>query len=135
MNIGKDWDVTPSPDAFALISGMENIAYGKASQQSSTYLLYYSNNSVNGKHDDFSLTLWTSPFWWMVNLEKVCSIGEIKLYNRKDCCSEYQVQSFWLMVHIMHFEWLKRVEYFQMQHGKCTTTFYLCTDVIQYIQS
>ena len=36
---------------------------------------------------DFSHTaeMQPPPFWWMVDLTKVYSVGKIKLYNREDC--------------------------------------------------
>ena len=70
------------------VIGADNIALGKQANQSSTHHIYDAGKAVNGNFSyyNFSHTGYTKPFWWMVDLQKVYSIGEIKLYNRRDCC-------------------------------------------------
>ena len=68
-----------------IISASSNLAFGKATAQSSTY--NPPSYAVNGRYDDFSQTAeGNGSKWWRVDLGEIYSIGQIKLYNRKDCC-------------------------------------------------
>ena len=67
------------------VSASSNLAFGKAAAQSSA--LNPPSYAVNGNYDVFSHTAeGNGPKWWRVDLGKNYSIGQIKLYNRKDCC-------------------------------------------------
>ncbi|XP_067943024.1 fucolectin-4-like, partial [Watersipora subatra] len=71
----------------------ENLALNKQARQSSTftdYKSYPAYSAVDGSFDsaDFSHTEETGIRWWTVDLGKRYSIGQIKLYNRWDCCQE-----------------------------------------------
>ena len=71
------------------ISAAENLALGKPTNESSTRSPFSSSAAVNGDYSDFTHTLDNVyPSWWRVDLGDIYNIGQIKLYNRKDCCSE-----------------------------------------------
>ena len=73
-------------NVYILAAG--NLARGKPTAQSSTFNSNYpSSKAVNGVYNDFThTTAGAYPSWWRVDLGDVYSIGQIKLYNRKDCC-------------------------------------------------
>ncbi|XP_067943027.1 uncharacterized protein [Watersipora subatra] len=74
----------------------ENLALNKEARQSSTYTgstgygSYPASKAVNGNFgiEDFSHTEPTGTRWWTVDLGQRYVIGQIKLYNRWDCCQE-----------------------------------------------
>ncbi|XP_067943016.1 uncharacterized protein [Watersipora subatra] len=68
--------------------GGENLAFNKQARQSSTYTGYPAGKAVNGKFADFSHTNQTGIRWWTVDLGQRYVIGQIKLFNRRDCCEE-----------------------------------------------
>ena len=75
---------------FGLLT--ENVAAGKATEQSSTYSDHYSNGAsakaVDGNSDpDFnnghcSRTLEDSPSWWRVDLGDRVPVFEVRIVNR-----------------------------------------------------
>ncbi|XP_067943026.1 uncharacterized protein [Watersipora subatra] len=71
----------------------ENLALNKQARQSSTYTIggrQDAYKAVDGSFDrkDFSHTDFAGTKWWTVNLGELYSIGQIKLFNRWDCCQE-----------------------------------------------
>ncbi|XP_067943025.1 uncharacterized protein [Watersipora subatra] len=68
----------------------ENLALNKRAKQSTTIQSLTANKAVDGSFDraDFSHTEETGIRWWTVDLGKRYSIGQIKLFNRWDCCQE-----------------------------------------------
>ena len=73
------------------ILAAKNIALGKGTSQSSAS---NSGKAVNGNLCDFTHTdEGNGPKWWKVGLGKNYSIGQIKLYNRHDCCRKLNYTS------------------------------------------
>eukprot|EP00548_Thalassiothrix_antarctica_P009167 CAMPEP_0194161270 /NCGR_PEP_ID=MMETSP0152-20130528/78848_1 /TAXON_ID=1049557 /ORGANISM="Thalassiothrix antarctica, Strain L6-D1" /LENGTH=1250 /DNA_ID=CAMNT_0038871045 /DNA_START=70 /DNA_END=3824 /DNA_ORIENTATION=- len=71
-----------------IASSYQNLALKKTTLQSSTSLPYVASNAVDG---DMSTMIHTSALmdnWWLVDLETVCMIQQIVIYNRQDCCQE-----------------------------------------------
>ena len=67
-----------------------NLALGKQTTQSSTDAPYSSSRAVNGDYNDFTLTIDRAESrWWRVDLGNIYNFGQIKLYNRKDCCRKF----------------------------------------------
>jgi len=79
-----------NPDSLQL----KNLAYHKATTQSSTYKTNYASNAVDGiidgsfadgsiAHTGVDLEQQVNP-WWMVDLGSICHIMTINIYNRTD---------------------------------------------------
>ena len=77
-------------------SGKENIALNRSAWQSTNQSAYYASLAVNGIiHEDgqgydFSHTLLQEDQWWRVELSSPEFIKRLVLYNRVDCCSEFE---------------------------------------------
>lgn len=71
-----------------------NIALGKTASQASTYPGGGASKAVDGNtngnwgNNSVTHTNCGSNDWWRVNLGGAFTIGDIKIYNRTDCCSE-----------------------------------------------
>ena len=70
-----------------------NIAQGKPTRQSSTAFGGFPSRAVDGdRNTDWggsSCTHTNQQFgpWWRVDLQKIYDVGEVKITNRGDCCS------------------------------------------------
>ena len=84
--------LTPSPTALEVQGKSENIARGKPTSQSSTYINGVSSRAVDGNKDamwsgeSITHTRHMSNPSWSVNLMGRYMINQIKVYNRQDCC-------------------------------------------------
>ena len=85
----------PELDPLDTIGDTNNVARGKSTSQSSTFGGYaYSSRAVDGNTNGIwggkSVTHTNHDYraWWEVNLGSAYTIDYIKVYNRKDCCSE-----------------------------------------------
>src|SRR6266511_3878208 len=80
-----------------------NLAWGKATSQSSTGFGGNSSRGVdgntNGNWSDNSVTHTNNEHqpWWLVDLGSVQQIGTVKLWNRTDCCGE-RLSNFYVLV-------------------------------------
>jgi RHS repeat-associated protein len=80
-----------------------NLAWGKATSQSSTSFGGNSSRGVdgntNGNWGDNSVTHTNNEHqpWWQVDLGSVQQIGTVKLWNRTDCCGE-RLSNFYVLV-------------------------------------
>ena len=66
----------------------KNIAKVKSTSQSSYYKGLASSTAVDGNMDSVTHTNKDSKAWWEVNLGGKYLIDFIKVYNRKDCCTD-----------------------------------------------
>ena len=79
-------------------SNLQNIAINKPTNQSSTFSSHYrSDHAVDGNRNPFSSEGSCSSSttdgsdlrpYWFVSLEDECSVDEVVVYNRRDCCSD-----------------------------------------------
>jgi len=67
---------------------LQNLALKKTTLQSTTVPPYVASNAVDGDVTTMIHTHEIMGNWWIVDLEAVCSIRQIKIYNRQDCCQE-----------------------------------------------
>ncbi|MEM6344773.1 MAG: PQQ-dependent sugar dehydrogenase [Bacteroidota bacterium] len=83
---------TPPPP----ICNATNVALGKATDQSSTYLSGYSfvpsnvvdgNNNGDDAGNSMNHTKYDQNPWWEVDLGTSYDLEDIKIWNRTDCCS------------------------------------------------
>jgi RHS repeat-associated protein len=80
-----------------------NLAWGKATSQSSTSFGGESSRGVDGNTSgnwgDNSVSHTNSEHqpWWQVDLGSVQQIGTVRLWNRTDCCSE-RLSNFYVLV-------------------------------------
>jgi RHS repeat-associated protein len=80
-----------------------NLAWGKATSQSSTSFGGESSRGVDGNTSgnwgDNSVTHTNNEHqpWWQVDLGSVQQIGTVRLWNRTDCCSD-RLSNFWVLV-------------------------------------
>jgi len=80
-----------------------NLALGKPASQISTRSGDYgASNAVDGDTNgnsssgSLAMTQWASQPWWQVDLGANEAIGQIKLWNRTDCCSS-RLSNFYVM--------------------------------------
>ncbi len=79
-----------------------NLAFGRPAQQSSTYGSSVAKLAVDGNSDgDFangsvSHTLSTPNPWLTIDLESIFSVGEVKVFNRTDCCQD-RLSQYWVV--------------------------------------
>ncbi|VDH95422.1 Hypothetical predicted protein [Mytilus galloprovincialis] len=70
---------------------LKEVAYGKRSYQSSTYIHGHPSSShlaVNGNiHTMIHTTTENSPYW-EVDLGRIYRIKRVEIYNRRDCCGD-----------------------------------------------
>jgi len=74
-----------------LPANIENFALGKPTEQSTMVGTGYSSYAVDGLttvYDPMNLTITKDGFknYWMVNLETISDILDIRVWNRADCC-------------------------------------------------
>src|SRR6266508_2126500 len=80
-----------------------NLAWGKATSQSSTSFGGESSRGVDGNtsgnwgDNSVSHTNFEHQPWWQVDLGSVQQIGTVRLWNRTDCCSE-RLSNFYVLV-------------------------------------
>lgn len=69
--------------------GLLNLALNKPAEQSSTFGDSVASKAVDGSLDSISQTESTGDEkFWIVDLEAVALIRQIKIHNRQDCCKE-----------------------------------------------
>ncbi|HYN83648.1 MAG TPA: discoidin domain-containing protein [Pyrinomonadaceae bacterium] len=80
-----------------------NLALGRTARQSSTLSVGAASRAVDGNLDgewarnSLASTLSDAQAWWEVDLGGVQSLGQVKLWNRTDCCSE-RLSNFYVLV-------------------------------------
>ena len=77
-------------DTISPVNLSLNLARGKTATQSSTGYGGTADRGVDGVKDGgygFHTDNEKNP-WWQVDLGAVKSLGEIRIFNRRDCCSE-----------------------------------------------
>jgi len=60
-----------------------NLALGKRAEQSTTAGDHTANKAIDGNLDTFTHTTQMTGNWWMVSLDIIASITQIKIYNRR----------------------------------------------------
>ncbi|WP_171906722.1 alpha-N-acetylglucosaminidase TIM-barrel domain-containing protein [Jiangella alba] len=82
------WTITPGDD----VKPSTNLALGQVATQSSEFRggRFPASNAVDGDPSNFSHTAedGSREPWWQVDLGKVSDIGEIRVWNRADCCQD-----------------------------------------------
>ncbi|MEX1366835.1 MAG: discoidin domain-containing protein, partial [Nannocystaceae bacterium] len=97
---GEDFEPEAGPDDLldeldddATFSAPINLALGKPTSQSTTYLGADAARAVDGNTDgnwgggSVTHTNLGTAGWWQVDLQSIEPIGEIVIHNRTDCCA------------------------------------------------
>lgn len=96
-NDQTEWDLE---DCLFYKHERHNVARGKSTEQSSTYLDRVSSRAVDGNLNGYNSgqsvthTLEESNPWWNVNLQSYYQISEIRIYNRQDDCCNFRLDGF-----------------------------------------